>query len=187
MKASERRLIAILGVLAAVCGGAIMTQMLLRRQGALDRRAETLELQQREATAMLAEAGLWNARLAWLKAHQPAMSSENQASQSLLDELLASASENHLTVQKKQLHEAVHEVYYHEVGVTLTVLGELPDVFRWLHGQLSPESFRLVSQLKITPDTQDKSKVVATVRVNRRHAPVVTATEAPQTGKEAGS
>jgi hypothetical protein len=61
MKASERRLIAILCVLAAISGGAIMSQMLLRKQSSLGRRQQTLELKRMEAEAMLSEAALWKA------------------------------------------------------------------------------------------------------------------------------
>lgn len=185
MKPGERRLIAILGVLAAVCGAAIMAQMLLRKQSSLERRQQTLELKRMEAEAMLAESALWKARLEWLRANQPAMTSENQASQDLLDEILAAAAQQRLTVQKKQLHEAARTTFFNEVGVTLTLTGDLPDVFRWLHGLLAPESFRMVSYLKILPDTQDATKVTVIARINRRHAPAITAVESKK--EEAGS
>jgi len=182
MKASERRLLMILGVLAALSGGAILAQRLLGRQHAIERREQTLELKQMEARAMLAGAGLWKQRLDWLHAHQPAMTSENQASEKLLEEMLAAAARHNLVVQKKQLHESSRQTFFHEVGVTLTILGDLPDVFRWMHGLLTPESFQLVSQLKIVPDAKDKTKVIATVRINRRHAPAITAVETPKEG-----
>ena len=185
MKPGERRLIAILCVLAAISGGAIMSQMLLRKQSSLGRKQQTLELKRMEAEAMLGEASLWKARLDWLKANRPSMTSENQASQELLDEVLAAAARQNLTVQKKQLHEATQTSFFHEVGVTLTLTGELPDVFRWLHGLLAPESFRMVSYLKILPDAQDASKVTVIARINRRHAPAITAVETKQ--EETGS
>jgi len=180
MKASERRLITILLVLAAICGGAIMVQVLLRQQHGLDRQEQTLELRQQEASAILAEADLWKDRLNWLKASQPAMTSETVATEKLLDEMLASAAQHHLVVQKRQLHESTKQTFYSEVGVTLAVLGELPDVFRWLHGLLAPDSFRLVAQLKITPDAKDNSKVDVAVRINRRHAPLQTSAASPK-------
>ncbi len=185
MKASERRLIAILAALAAVCGGAILSQSLLRKQHDLDRRAQGLELKQMEAKAMLAEAELWKARFEWLKTNQPPMTSESQATQALLDEMQAAAAEHNLVVQKTLLHEATRQSFYNEVGVTLVMLGDLPDFFRWMHGMLSPESFRMVSLLKIVPDAQDKAKIVFTVRVNRRHSPVLTAVQ--EEGKAGGS
>lgn len=178
MKPSEVRLLSLLGALAALCGGAIMSQSLLNKQRDLSRRAQALELKQMEANGVLAEAELWKARYEWLLAHQPAMTSGSQASQELLDELQEAASQHNLVVQKKQLHEATRHTYYHEVGVTLTLQGDIPDFFRWLHSMLSPESFRMVSLLKIVPDTQDKSKIVFTVRMNRRHAPELAAAAA---------
>ncbi len=186
MKASERRLVAILAILAAVCGGAILSQSLLRKQRELERRAQALELQQMEATAMLAEADLWKARLDWMRSNQPAMTSDSQATQALLDEMQAAAAKHNLVVQKQQLHEAAHQSFYNEVGATLVMEGDLPDFFRWLHGMLSPESFRMVSLLKITPDAQDKAKIIFTVRLNRRHSTALTAVEESPT-KEGGA
>lgn len=173
MKPSERRLIAILAVLAALCCGAILTQRLLRMQHALDRRVQTLELRQMETQAVMAESVLWQERLAWLESSQPALESENQASEKLLEALLASASEHRLQVQKKQLHEPVNGAHHHEIAVTLTVKGTLPSVFRWMHTVQSPESFCAVPQLKVVPDGADPAQVVATVRFSRLHAPAI--------------
>lgn len=173
MKASERRLLVVLGVLAAICGGAILSQRLLQKQHAVERREQSLELRKMEAEALMAEADKWKQRLDWLQTTQPSMTSENQASEDLLEALVSAASTESLTVQKKQLHEPVTSAFYREVGVTLTVTGPLPSVFRWMHGLLAPQNFRVVSGLKITPDTAEPSNVVAIVRISQLHAPVV--------------
>ncbi len=177
MKASERRLIMILAVLAAVCGGAVLSQRLLRLQHGIERREQTLELRQMEAQALLAETDLWQQRLDWLQTSQPPMTGENEASQELLEGLLTSASAHGLVVQKKQLHEPVSSKFYREVGVTLTVKGALPSVFRWMHQILSPESFCVVTELKVVPDGTDPASVVAIIHFSRLHAPVITGAE----------
>ena len=177
MKASERRLLMILGVLAALCVGAVLFQRLLRLQHSIGRREQALELRQMESQALLAESDLWQQRLRWLEASQPLMTSENQASEQLLAGLLSSAAAQGLTVQKQQLHEPASTAYYREIGVTLTVKGVLPSVFRWMHGTLSPESFCMVTGFKVVPDSADPSGVVATVHFSRLHAPVIAGTE----------
>ncbi|WP_395744074.1 GspMb/PilO family protein [Prosthecobacter sp.] len=182
MKASERRLLLILGVLAALCGAAVLSQRLLQQQRAVERREQVLQLQQIEGRAMLAEAELWKQRLDWLQGAQPAMTSENQASEDLLETLLAAAAAQELTVQKKQLHEPVTAAYYREVGVTLTVRGTLPSVFRWMHGLLDPSAFRVVSQMKITPDAANPAEVVAVVHISQLHAPVTAQGAAREVG-----
>lgn len=173
MKASEKRLITILVALAAICGGVVLSKQLLRMQHAVERREQTLELRQMEARALLAETDLWRQRLEWLQAAQPPMTNENEASQELLEGLLTSAAAQGLVVQKKQLHEPVSEKFYHEVGVTLTVKGGLPAVFRWMHRILTPESFCVVNELKIAPDSADPSSVTAVIHFSRLHAPVL--------------
>jgi len=177
MKASERRLIMILVVLAAVCGGAVLSQRLLRLQHGIERREQTLDLRQMEAQALLAETDLWQQRLDWLQTSQPSMTGENEASQELLESLLTSAAAQGLVVQKKQLQEPVSAKFYREVGVTLTVKGALPSVFRWMHQILSPESFRMVTELKVVPDSVDPASVVAIIHFSRLHAPVITGAE----------
>ncbi|MFC5458083.1 hypothetical protein [Prosthecobacter fluviatilis] len=179
MKASEKRLIMILGVLVAVCTGALLSRQLLRLQHGIDRREQALELRQMEASALLAEAGLWQQRLEWLRASQPPMTSESVASQELLEDLLASAAAQGLVVQKKKLHELVRTEFQNEVAVTLTVRGGLPALFRWIHQLLSPEAFCLVTELKVTPDAADPASVVALISFSRLHAPVVAGAQAP--------
>jgi len=177
MKASERRLIMILVVLAAVCGGAVLSQRLLRLQHGIERREQTLDLRQMEAQALLAETDLWQQRLDWLQTSQPSMTGENEASQELLESLLTSAAAQGLVVQKKQLQEPVSAKFYREVGVTLTVKGALPSVFRWMHQILSPSSFCVVTELKVVPDSADPASVVAIIHFSRLHAPVITGVE----------
>ena len=180
MKASELRLLMILGVLAALCGGALLSQRLLRKQHAIERREQALELRQMEMQSMLTEVEMWRQRLNWLQETQPAMTSENQASEQLLETLLATAAANGLTVQKKQLHEPVTAAFYREVGVTLTIRGPLPSVFRWMHGLLAPASFRVVPQVKITPDAANPADVVAILHISQLHAPAVAQEPTPE-------
>ena len=179
MKASERRLIMMLVVLAAVCGGAILSQRLLRLQHGIERREQSLELKRTESNAVLAEASLWKQRLTWLQTSQPPMKSENEASQKLLEDLLSSAAAKGLTVQKQQLHEPVSAQFYREVGVTLTVKGALPAVFRWMHQVLSPESFCMVAGLKVVPDSADPAGVIATIHFSRLYGPELASAEPP--------
>ncbi|MFZ2276552.1 MAG: GspMb/PilO family protein [Prosthecobacter sp.] len=180
MKASELRLLMILGVLAALCGGALLSQRLLRKQHAIERREQALELRQMEMQSMLTEVEMWRQRLNWLQTTQPAMTSENQASEQLLETLLATAAANGLTVQKKQLHEPVTAAFYREVGVTLTIRGPLPSVFRWMHGLLAPASFRVIPQVKITPDAANPADVVAILHISQLLAPAVAQEPTPE-------
>lgn len=180
MKASELRLLMILGVLAALCGGALLSQRLLRKQHAIERREQALELRQMEMQSMLTEVEMWRQRLNWLQTTQPAMTSENQASEQLLETLLATAAANGLTVQKKQLHEPVTAAFYREVGVTLTIRGTLPSVFRWMHGLLAPASFRVIPQVKITPDAANPADVVAILHISQLLAPAVAQEPTPE-------
>ena len=127
----------------------------------------------------MAEADLWKQRLAWLQTTQPPMKSENEASKELLEGLLSSAAAKGLTVQKQQLHELVSAEFYREVGVTLTVKGALPAVFRWMHQVLSPESFYMVAKIKVVPDSADPASVTAMIDFSRLYGPDLASAEPP--------
>ncbi|WP_395718930.1 hypothetical protein [Prosthecobacter sp.] len=171
MKASERRLLTLLGVVAALCGGAILTRHLLQMQHAVERKERGLQLRRMEADALLREAGLWQQRLTWLDSTQPELTSENQASEELLEGLLQAAAAHSLQVQKKQLHEPAAGVFHQDVGVTLTVRGTFSAVFRWVHAIQLPESFCAVPRLQMSADSADPNLVVVSVRFSRLLVP----------------
>lgn len=185
MKASEIRLLKLLLLLLFLCGGAVLSRSLLRRQRIIGQREHAQGLRQMEASAALAEASLWQARQQWLDSHQPLMTDENHASQQLLGDVLHLASAHRLTVQKQQLHEPSGHPFFHEVSVTVSLVGDLPSVIRWLHALQSPESFRWVSQFRMVPDSKDPHSLFITARISRLHAHPLSS--APFARKEGGS
>ncbi|MBE7498391.1 MAG: hypothetical protein HS117_25925 [Verrucomicrobiaceae bacterium] len=170
MKASEQRLLIILIAMVAVFATGFMTMRMLDWQRALDKKARSVQLRRAETEALLAEAGLWSARLAWLRESQPPMTNINRASSELSKALDDSAKTHNVTIENGQFVEPVETAHFHQVGKTLLVKTEIKPLFQWLHEMLSPETFHMVSHLTIVPLPEDPKKVTATIHVSRLYS-----------------
>lgn len=170
MRRSERRLLLILLGLAAMIGCLLASQSLWGWQKRLHRAEQRAALAQLEGEALLAEAGTWQAREQWLDEHQPILKDALEANQELT-QAGESARARGLETLQRQLLEPESGALYHQLGFTMTVRGPLHAVFRWLHRLQHPQEFRVVSSLKVAPDKEDPSLIVATVQVWRWYRP----------------
>ncbi len=103
--------------------------------------------------------------------HQPVAQNDLDADNELFESLLAKAQAAGVSVVTKQFQEQVKTEFFQQAGVTLTVKGDLSNVFRWIYSVLSPGDFRVVPYLKITPDKDDAAKVVCAVQFWRWYQP----------------
>lgn len=172
MKASERRLLIVFLVLAALMGGAFMGQRLLKWDHRLDRMQRDLELARMESDVLIAQAPYWKASSEWIQQTQPVAASGFDAEDNLLRTLEHAARGAGFDIQKTQVEVVVQTPYYRQYGVTLTVKGDLPKILEWIHATLVPSDFYVVPRLKISPDKTEKSEdVIATVTFLRRYTP----------------
>ncbi|RBP43958.1 hypothetical protein DES53_105357 [Roseimicrobium gellanilyticum] len=171
MKASERRLLIVFLVLAAIMGGAVLSQRLLKWDHQLDRMARDLELAKMESDVLIAQAPYWKASNEWIRQAQPVAASGFDADKFLYDNMEHAARGAGFDIQKTQMEVAAQTPYYRQHGVTLTVKGELKPILEWIHATLVPKEFYLVPRLKITPDKGESQDVIATVTFLRRYSP----------------
>jgi hypothetical protein len=174
MKESEKRLLILSLGLMAVIGGIILSQKLRSWQRLLATQETALAAERVDSDALLAEAPLWKERGEWLAQHQPVTPDPQGADSELLETLLVKAQAAGISVVNKQFQEQVKNEFYQQVGVTLTVKGDLSNVFRWIYSAQSPSEFRVVPYLKITPDKEDAAKVVCAVQFWRWYQPKTT-------------
>jgi hypothetical protein len=172
MKANERRLLIVFLVLAALMGGAILSQRLLEWDHRLDRTARDLELARMESDVLIGQAPYWRASSEWIQRTQPVAASGYDAGNNMLETLRHAATGAGFDIQKTQMEPVVETGYYRQYGVTLTVKGDLPKILEWIHATLVPSDFYVVPRLKIMPDKAEKSQdVIATVTFLRRYTP----------------
>lgn len=174
MKDSEKRLLILTIGLLTVIVGLILSQRLMSWQRAITIQEQALAAERADSDALLDEAPDWKERGEWLALHQPVAKNDLDADNELFDTLLAKAQASGVSVVTKQYQEQVKNEYYQQAGVTLTVKGDLPSVFRWIYSVLSPEDFRVVPYLKLIPDKEDATKVVCAVQFWRWYQPAAT-------------
>jgi hypothetical protein len=172
MKENERRLLMVFVVLAAVMGGAILSQRFLQWSHRLDRLERDLELAKMESDVLIAQAPLWKQRSEWIQQTQPVAADAYDAGNGLQTALKEAAERGGIAVLKTQIEPDVQTAYYQQYGVTLTVKGELPKILGWIYATLDPSAFIVAPRMRISPEKDDKSQdVVATVTFQRRFNP----------------
>lgn len=172
MKDSERRLLMLFLLIAALMGGAVLGQRLLQWDHRLDRMDRDLELAKMESDTLISQAPYWKQRSEWIQRTQPVAASGFDAGNNLLQTLQHAASGAGFDILKTQEEEVAQNPYYQQYGVTLTVKGNLKMILTWIHATLVPSDFYVVPRLKITPDKDEKSQdVIATITFLRRYSP----------------
>lgn len=184
MSNSERRLLGVFLGLIALLGGWLTMQQFRTWQNGIDRKERNVELSQMEARALLAESEHWKACAEWLAQAQPAAQSDLEAEQGLLDTLRQSSDGAGLETKQTKLEPKQITGHYRQFGVTLTLRGEVTDLFRWLHALLQPSAFYVVPSLSIVPDKEEPTKVTATVQIWRWYLPELAAAPEAEEGAQ---
>jgi Tfp pilus assembly protein PilO len=159
MKASEKRLLGFFLLLLAVVAGMLLTQRLKAWQHSLEVAEHRVSLERMETEGMLAQGDQWRGAAAWLAQNQPAAKGKTEADDELYHSVRQKAESAGLTVSNEQFQPSEDTDYYHQAGVTLSVKGELPALFRWLYSMQSPTEFGVIPSLKVKPDKEDEKKV----------------------------
>ena len=145
-----------------------------------------LEIEWVEIETLFEEKDLWETRAAWLDQNQPKFTSNEEIDQAIFKEAEAEDVEG-VTTSKLALLPTVSTRDYVQAGVSLTASGELGDVLRWIYDLNHPQDFRVIRNLKISPDKEAPEKVVAHLELLRWYAPTgnhVDSAESPATPEE---
>ena len=171
MKPSEQRLILLLLVLVGIFATAFMSMRMLAWQRALDKKDRSVAMRQTEMEQMLAEKDVWQQKLDFLRQKQPPMKNVNAANKELYQFINESAQKHSLEINNRQTVTPEENTYFHQVGETLVIKGEVKPLMQWMHEVLSPDSFYYISSMSLQPLPEDNSKVLAQVHVTRLYAP----------------
>lgn len=164
MKKSEKNLLILLVILAVVMGGSLLAQRLYAWQKKVTASEEKYRLAEMESRLLLQEESYWQECARWLDQALPKAPSELEANQALLGSLQESAAAQGVSITKTQIDNVEKNPLVQQYGVTLAVKGELPNVFRWIHAQQSPESFCVVPMLRIASTKEQSSEILAQVQ-----------------------
>ncbi len=109
----------------------------------------------------------------WLAAHdpEPAANQDVQTQLQQFAEREARSSSLTIKTQKPLPTDATEGRNYHRAKLQLTVTGTEESLYRWLDKINSPEQFRIASQIRLSPNAQDDTKVDCTATVEQWFIP----------------
>lgn len=123
-----------------------------------------------EIEALFEEKEIWEMRANWLEQHQPTFASTQQIDEAIYQKVLA-PDVTGIETTKKTLLPTEYTDFYTQAGVAVTAKGDLPSIFRWIYDLTPADSFRVVRNLKITPDKEAEENVIAQFELLRWYAP----------------
>lgn len=156
---SERRLMAVVGGLAAVLLNVVVLKFFIKtreqiRTQSAEKSAMTASLRELEATAPL-----WETRAEWLKKVQPKLADEQSEGNALLTLLKESASKHGLTLSKQELVPAKTESGITAVPVKFEFKGGWKGVCAFFAELQAPEKFLVVQQSRMRVDSADATQM----------------------------
>ena len=142
----------------------------MRKAAALARIAE-LEPQLMAAEAAAADAPFWETRQAWMDSAMPAVTNPGKAHSQFLGELQQSGRERGLSLGAPVLLKPEAGKHAQDFSVTLQVSGPDGALFRWLAELQSPEKFRIIKFLQLTPQSVQPPRMSATITIAKLFKP----------------
>lgn len=170
MKKSEKQLLFALLGLVLLGAGVIASDVYFDKRAELTSERTQLNTDWIEIQILFEDKELWEMRANWLNQNQPAFTSSEQIAQAIFKDALAE-EETGFTTSKQNLLPNDRTPDYIQAGVTLIAQGELPSFMRWAYDLTRPESFRVISNLKLTPDKEEEGRIVAQMELLRWYAP----------------
>lgn len=176
MSAREKKLI----LFFAIAGFAILN--LLAFNLATTKRRE-VNSQRDQARQKLATAEMFREskeqvtdQMAWLAEHEPkpAANQDVQTALQQLSEREAKSTGLTIKTQKPLPTDAAEGRHYHRAKIQLTVTGTEEALYRWFDRLNMPEQFRIASQIRLSPNQQDDTKIDCTATIEQWFVPSTT-------------
>jgi len=139
---------------------------LAKKQATLQHQFAELRADQAEAKVDLIEAGRWEQRKAWIRAHEPVLGDEGDAKAQTLEAVLKGARDNKLDIIEQSLNDAEHGAAGTKINVSVKVKGSMQALVKWLTDLQKPEQFFAISLFSLRAD-EDQKSMVCTLQVAR--------------------
>lgn len=141
-----------------------------------------VEVQRDQARVKLNTAEMFRAsreqvvdEMEWLAQHEP-QPAANQDVQTQLQQLCErEARTAGLTIKtQKPLATNTTGLHYHRASIQLTVNGDEQALYRWFDRLNIPEQFRVASNIRISPNKEDDTKIDCTATIEQWFVPLPT-------------
>lgn len=97
----------------------------------------------------------------WLTQHEPQPAANQEIQTSLQQVVEREAQQLGLTIKpgQKPLPTDTTGKYYHRAKIQITVTGTEESLYRWFDHLNVPDQFRIASQIRLSPNQQDDTKI----------------------------
>ena len=112
-------------------------------------------------------------QIEWLTEHEPEPTA-NQDVQTNLQQLAereARATGLTIKTQKPLPTDSTTGKHFHRAKLQVTVTGTEEALYRWFDKLNTPEQFRIASQIRLSPNTQDDTKIDCTATIDQWFVP----------------
>jgi len=130
--ASERRLLAIFGIVIFLLANLVVVKWYSGQRKQLAARVTELEQTAVEYRSLLAERPHWEARKAWMTGHPLEPHEGAEANSRFAEEIQRSLTASGLSIDAQQLKESEQEGSLVQAQLEFSVKGRLEQVIRWL-------------------------------------------------------
>ena len=112
-------------------------------------------------------------QMEWLAAHEPEPAANQDVQTKLQLFAEGQAKETGLTIktQKPLPTDATVGKYFHRAKLQITVTGTEQALYQWLDRLNMPDQIRIASQIRLTPNQQDDTKIDCTATVEQWFVP----------------
>lgn len=108
----------------------------------------------------------------WLAKHEPEPKANQDVQTSLQQLAEREAKSSGLTIKsQKFLPSETSGKYYHRAKLQFVVTGSEQDLYKWFDKLNVPDQFRIASQIRLSPNQQDDTKIDCTATVEQWFVP----------------
>jgi hypothetical protein len=164
--ASERRLIAVFGLLVFLLANFVALKWYSALRGNLSAQAASLTGTAAEYRSLLAERPRWEARRIWMESH-PLDSHQGAGTDSqFAEEIQKTLTRNGLSIDAQQLDDPSPDGRLVEARIECTIKGRLEQIVRWLCDIQQPGRHLVVEAFTLR-QTDDGDVMTANVRLGK--------------------
>ncbi|MES2658289.1 MAG: hypothetical protein V4689_06705 [Verrucomicrobiota bacterium] len=109
----------------------------------------------------------------WLAEHEPEPAANQDVQTKLQQVVEREANSAGLTIKpgQKPLPTDTTGTHYHRARIQISVTGSEDALYRWFDKLNIPEQFRMASQIRLSPNTQDDTKIDCTATIEQWFVP----------------
>jgi Tfp pilus assembly protein PilO len=165
LSTSEKRLVGIVAVLAALLVNLLVVKFFLTTRSQLAQQAEQKTTLSNSLRLLVEDASLWEERANWMLKHQPKLENDVAEGNALLNLLKEKASKHGVSLSKQQLVPAKTETGAVAVPVQFEVKAHWKNLCGFLADLQGPDRFIVIQQSRLRVDPADATQMLCDMTV----------------------